>query len=133
MLEGEWPVDHQRLTNRKIMMGNKETILKYMEGFEASDHQMILACVTDDVKWEMTGQFSLSGKAEFDQEIENDNFIGSPTIQIIRLIEENDIVIAEGTVRGHMKNGALLNAEFCDVFHMENGKIKMLKTYLMHK
>ena len=63
---------------------------------------------------------------DFDKEIENDNFIGSPTIQIIKLIEENNIVIAEGAVQGNMKNGNKLDAVFCDVFEMENGKIKKL-------
>ena len=77
--------------------------------------------------------FRLSGKEAFDKEIENDNFIGSPTIQIIRMIEENNIVIVEGAVQSKMKNGDLLDAVFCDVFHMQNEKIKHLTSYLMNK
>ena len=115
------------------MTPNKQIIEKYMDGFRTSDHEKILSCLTEDVIWEMPGVYSHFGKEEFDKEIENENFIGSPTIQVFRLVEENDIVIAEGAVQGKFKNGNLLNAVFCDVFHMENGKIKRLTSYLMSK
>ena len=115
------------------MTDNKQTIQNYIEGFINSDHEKILSCLTEDVKWEVPGMFSINGKEAFDKEIENDNFEGSPAIQIIRLIEENDIVVAEGAVQSKMKGGGMLDALFCDVFHMENGKIRQLTSYLMNK
>lgn len=113
------------------MTSNKQTIETYIEGFRRSDHAQILSCLTDDVVWEMPGVYQHNGKEEFDKEIENENFVGSPAIQIKRLTEENDVVIAEGDVQGRMRNGGELNAVFCDVFEMENGKIKRLTSYLM--
>ena len=77
------------------MTESKKTVEKYMEGFRRSDHQMILDCLTDDVVWKMPGVYTHRGKEAFDKEIENDNFVGSPTIQVKRLVEENDIVIAQ--------------------------------------
>ena len=115
------------------MSENKKTVQKYMDGFIASDHEMILSCLTDDVVWYMPGFFHLTGKEAFDKEIENDNFEGRPEIKIIRMIEENDIVVAEGSVQSRMKAGGMLDALFCDVFHMDKGKIKQLTTYLMNK
>jgi ketosteroid isomerase-like protein len=112
-------------------MSNKKVIEKYIDGFNKSDHEQILSCLTDDVIWEMPGLFYKVGKQEFDNEIENDAFEGSPTVSIIRLIEEGDIVVAEGSVKSKMKNGGLLDAMFCDVFHFNNGKIKQLTGYLM--
>ncbi len=112
---------------------NKRTVQKYMDGFSASDHEMILSCLTDDITWYMPGNFHLHGKAAFDKEIENENFVGSPTIAVTRMVEENDVVVAEGTVQGKMKAGGLLDALFCDVFLMEKGKIKQLTTYLMSR
>lgn len=111
------------------MSPNKLTVEKYMNGFRESDHAKILSCLTDDVRWEMPGYFSLQGKAAFDKEIQNDLFTGSPIIQIVRLVEENDIVVAEGTVKAQFKAGGMLDALFCDVFEMQNGKIKQLTTY----
>jgi ketosteroid isomerase-like protein len=113
------------------MTDNKKTIEKYMEGFRRSDHRMILECVTDDVVWIMPGVYEHHGRNAFDKEIENENFEGSPTIQVTRLTEENDVVIAEGAVQAKMKNGNKLDAVFCDVFEMKGGKIRRLTSYLM--
>ena len=115
------------------MTENKKTIEKYMDGFIASDHEKILSCLTEDIVWDMPGFFHLNGKQAFDKEIENDNFEGRPTIKITRMIEENDIVVAEGSVQIKITAGGMLDAVFCDVVHMENGKIKHLTTYLMNK
>ena len=112
------------------MTENKRTVERYMDGFKKSDHEQILHCLTEDVEWEMPGAFHIFGKDAFDKEIENDAFVGSPTITITRMLEENDVVIAEGTVRVEKKAGGFLNAVFCDVFTMENGNIRRLTTYL---
>ncbi len=74
----------------------------------------------------MPGAFYLKGKDVFDKEIENDAFTGNPTIKITRMTEENNVVIAEGTVRSARRDGGFLNAMFCDVFAMENTKVKRL-------
>lgn len=115
------------------MSENKKIIENYMDGFRESNHQKILSCLSNDVVWEMPGIYKHVGKEAFDKEIENENFTGSPTIQIHRLVEENDVVIAEGSVQASMKNGNKLDAVFCDVFIMENQKIKHLTSYLMSK
>ena len=115
------------------MTENKQTVQKYMDGFVAGDHEMILSCLADDVVWDMPGFFHLTGKEAFDKEIGNENFEGTPTIQVIRMVEENNIVVAEGAVQSKMKTGGMLDAVFCDVFHMEGGKIKLLTSYLMNK
>ncbi len=115
------------------MTQNKQTIMDYLDGFRATDHTKILSCLTDDVTWYLPGAINLSGKEAYDKEIENENFVGSPTIDLVRMIEENDIVVAEGTVKGKMKAGGEFESLFCDVFHMQNGKIKHLTTYIMNK
>lgn len=112
-------------------MSNKKVVESYIDGFNKSDHAQVLSCLTDDVTWEMPGFFLKTGKQEFDSEIENEAFEGRPNVTIIRMIEENNIVVAEGAVKSKMKNGVLLDAVFCDVFHFEDGKIKKLTTYLM--
>ena len=113
------------------MTGNKRTVQRYMEAFARSDHAEILACLTEDVEWVLPGAFHLSGKTAFDQEIENDAFVGSPTIKVVRLTEEHNVVVAEGRVRCARKEGGLLNAVFCDVFEMRGERIRRLTSYLM--
>jgi len=113
------------------MTENKRTVEKYVEGFRQSDHEQVLSCLTDDVEWEIPGVFHVTGKGAFDKQIENDAFVGSPAITITRMTEENDVVVAEGSVRSQRKAGGFLTAKFCDVFVMQGGKIKQLISYVM--
>ena len=115
------------------MSNQKQIVETYMNGFRTTDHAKILSCLTDDVIWDMPGFFHHVGKDAFDKEIENPNADGNPDIKIIRMVEEGNIVIAEGNVKAKMKDGTLLDAAFCDVFHFTNGKISKLTTYLMFK
>ncbi len=113
------------------MSQNKHTVQAYMDAFTRTDRATILSCLTDDVQWDVPGAFHISGKAAFDKEIENDAFVGSPTIRVTRMVEEGDIVVAEGTVQSARKDGGMLNAVFCDVFVMQEAKIRHLTSYLM--
>ncbi|HKO22715.1 MAG TPA: nuclear transport factor 2 family protein [Candidatus Eisenbacteria bacterium] len=113
------------------MSRNKQTVERYMEGFRRSDHAMILSCLTDDVVWDMPGAFHLVGKEAFDREVENPAFTGKPTITISRVIEENDVLVAEGAVQAKRSDGGMLDAVFCDVFEMRDGKVRRLVSYLM--
>jgi hypothetical protein len=79
-----------------------------MDGFRKGDHALILSCLTDDVEWEMPGGFHLTGKEAFDREIENEAFVGRPTITVTRMTEEHDVVVAEGSVRTERQSGGFL-------------------------
>ena len=118
-------------TKNPAISKNKQTVQKYMDAFGKTDHATILSCLTDDIEWFIPGAFRITGKAAFDKEIENDAFVGSPTIKVSRMIEEEDVVIAEGSVRATRKDGGALNLLFCDVFEMRDAKIKRLTSYLM--
>ncbi len=109
---------------------NKRTVRRYMEGFTRSDHAQILSCLTEDVEWIIPGMFHRTGKEAFDSEIENEAFVGSPAIELHRLTEESDVVVAEGTVRSARRAGGKLHAVFCGVFVMRDAKVRMLTSYL---
>ena len=113
------------------MSKNKKIVERYMDGFNKSDHGQILSCLTDDVEWILPGVFHLKGKDAFDKEIENPAFEGKPLIVITRMIEENNIVIAEGTVRAKKKDVEYMNLVFCGIFEMRGGLIQRLTSYLM--
>jgi ketosteroid isomerase-like protein len=113
------------------MSRNKKTIEKYMDGFRKSDHEEILSCLDDDVEWVIPGMFHIKGKDAFDREIENPVFVGRPTISVTRMTEEDNVVVAEGRVQCARRDGGFLNAVFCDVFVLQDAKIKHLTSYLM--
>jgi uncharacterized protein len=107
----------------------KRVVERYIEGFRTGDHELIHACLTDDVAWEMPPYFSLSGRAAFDDAIENDASPGLPDIQLTRLVEEGDVVVAEGAVQAALAAGGRIDALFCDVFSFRGDRISRLVTY----
>jgi uncharacterized protein len=113
------------------MTRNRATVETYFDGFRTSDHAVVLSCLTDDVEWLIPGAFHITGKEAFDKEIENEAFVGSPSIDVTRIVEADDIVVVEGTVRTERRSGRFLNLAFCDVFEMRGGKIRRLISYLM--
>jgi ketosteroid isomerase-like protein len=122
-------LEHQAPGDRTSV--NKKTVAAYMDAFRASDHARVLACLTEDVEWEIPGTFHLRGKEAFDKEIENEAFVGRPDITVTRTTERDDVVVAEGSVRTRRKDGGILVLAFCDVFEMRDGKIRRLISYLM--
>ena len=112
-------------------MRNKQTIESYMDGFRRTNRAQILSCLTDDVEWKIPGVFDVRGKEEFDRHIVDDGFTGHPEITVTRLTEENDVVVAEGRVRAQRTDGSYVNLEFCDVFELQDGRIRRLISYLV--
>ena len=113
------------------MSQRKSVVETYFEGFRRSDHEQILACLTDDVAWDLPGYMHLTGKDAFDQEIENDEFVGSPTLTVDRLIEEGDAVVAIGSGETTHESGELRRFVFCDVFTFTGDKICRVESYLV--
>lgn len=113
------------------MSPNKQTVQKYLDAFTRTDRTAIHSCLTDDVEWLIPGMFHTTGREAFDREIENDAFVGSPLIQVTRMTEESDVVVAEGRVRAARRDGGTLHAVFCDVFVMREARIRHLTSYLM--
>jgi len=126
-----WALDGHSRIWRSNMTENKKTIEKYIDGFNKSDHKQILECLTENIEWEIPGSLHVFGKDSFDKEIYNDAFVGKPAVTVSRMVEEDDVVIAEGKVLAMKKDGSFLNLVFCDVFDMEKTKIKKLVSYLV--
>jgi ketosteroid isomerase-like protein len=113
------------------MTENKRTVQKYMDGFKKTDREAILSCLTDDVEWEIPGMFTARGREAFNNHIVDPGFAGHPVIDVTRMTEENNVVIAEGSVLARRDDGTTLPLVFCDVFELEGGKIRRLVSYLM--
>jgi ketosteroid isomerase-like protein len=113
------------------MSDNKRTVQRYIEGFRTTDRETILSCVTEDVEWEIPGLFRAEGRVAFNSHIVDPGFSGNPMIDLVRMTEENDVVIAEGRVLARREDGTTLALAFCDVFEMQNGRIRRLVSYLV--
>jgi uncharacterized protein len=112
-------------------MSNKLAVQTYMDAFSKTDKPTILSLLTEDVIWEMPGYYRHTGIEAFEKEIHPPHADGPPDIKLTRLIEEGDIVVAEGTVKAKMTSGQMIDAVFCDVFHFRESKIHQLTSYVM--
>lgn len=110
---------------------NKQTIEKYIDGFRNTDHEQILSCLTEDIKWTVFGAFQLTGKAAYDGEIENEAFVGSPELEITRMVEQGDVVMAEMTVRSELAAGGTFRGAMAEVFVMRDGLIAERRAYVI--
>jgi uncharacterized protein len=114
------------------MSVRKLVVERYFDGFRKSDHQQILGCLSDDVAWDLPGYRHLRGKEAFDGEIENEDFVGSPTLTVDRLVEEGDVVVAIGEGEATRKDGAVFRFAYCDVFTFDEGdEIRRVESYLV--
>ncbi len=114
------------------MSANTTTVERYIDGFNKSDHEQILSCLTDDIDWTVFGYFRLHGKEAYDREIENPAFTGSPVVSIVRMVEQDDVVMAEMTLEARRSSGELMRAAMAEVFVMRDGRITRA-TRLCHR
>ncbi len=118
------PVTHVATRRKRI-------VAQYFDGFLASDHAAILATLTDDVVWDLVGFKQLRGKKAFDSEIENENFVGSPTLVIDRLVEEGDTLVAIGTGEGKLRAGSVFRFSYTTVFSFRDELIGRVESYVV--
>src|SRR6059058_4967127 len=114
------------------MSRNIETVNTYLDGFRRLDHEQILSCLTDDIKWTVFGAFQLTGKDAYDKAIDGaPEFVDPPELNVVRMVEQDDVVMAEltGTVRraacGEMR------MSMAEVFVMREGKIAERRAWVI--
>jgi ketosteroid isomerase-like protein len=112
-----------------VLAPHKAVVEAYIDGFRRSDHEAILACLDDDVVWVLHGYRTLQGKAAFDDEIENDAGVGSPTLHLDRLVEEGDTVVAVGTGEMTLKDSGSVAFVFAEIFTFTGDTISRIETF----
>jgi ketosteroid isomerase-like protein len=106
------------------MSRNTDTVNRYLDGFRTGNHELILSCLTDDIAWTVYGAFRLSGKAAYDAAIDGGpEFAGPPTLDLVRIVEQDDTVMAELTGTAPRTDGSVLRMSMAEVFRLRDGLI----------
>jgi len=113
------------------MSTRQQAVHDYMDGFRRSDHGAILALLTDDVVWRIHGARTTHGKAEFDDEIENPAFEGSPELEVERTLEAGDVVVVTGVGRGRIRDGDGFRFAYSDLFTFRGELIAQVDSYVV--
>jgi ketosteroid isomerase-like protein len=109
----------------------QDTVHRYMDGFRRTDHAAILACLTDDVTWCIHGVRTTVGRAEFDTEIENPAFEGSPELTVERTLEADDVVVVTGTGIGRHREAGPFRFAYGDLFTFRGDLIARVDSYVV--
>lgn len=113
------------------MSHNKQTVEKYLDGFRKNDHEQILSCLTEDIEWTVFGAFHLIGKQAYDEAIEGPGFTGAPQLEVVRMVEEGNVVMAELTGRVTRDTGELMRMSMAEVFVLRDGKIAERRAWVI--
>ena len=113
------------------MTTRRQIVDRYMDGFRHSDHDAILACLTDDVVWHIHGFRTTRGKAEFDGEIENPAFEGRPELTVDRTLDADDVVVVTGTGVGRHREAGRFRFAYNDLFTFRDGLIAQVDSYVV--
>jgi len=109
----------------------RDLVASYFDGFRSSDHARILDTLTDDVEWVIHGHRTTRGKTEFDSEIENPAFSGSPELDVHRIFEDGPVVITTGEGRGTTVEHGAFRFAFNDLFTFRDGLIQRVDSYVV--
>ena len=114
------------------MSPNKTTVERYIDAFNRADRKQILACLTDDVVWDIPRTHLGAGHAVGREAFADEAAKAPPgtVITTTRLVEEDDVVVAEGAVTTKTPDGQPFTLIFCDVFTLRDSKITRLTSYL---
>jgi ketosteroid isomerase-like protein len=114
------------------MSRNIETVNRYLDGFRKNDHAQILACLTDDIEWTVFGAFQLKGKQAYDNAIDGaPEFVDPPVLDVVRMVEQGDIVMAELTGMAKRATGGEMRMSMAEVFVMRDGKIAERRAWVV--
>ena len=114
------------------MSQNTQTVHTYLDGFRKNDHAQILSCLTDDIKWTVFGAFQLTGKEAYDKAIDGaPTFIDPPELEVVRMVEQGDVVMAELTGTAKRAAGGEMRMPMAEVFVMRNGKIAERRAWVI--
>jgi ketosteroid isomerase-like protein len=122
---------------------NKALIQKINEEFSKGNKEYVLDHLADDIRWNIVGMPVINGKSDFIKTMEMmESAVGGfSDIDLKNVIAEGDYVVVEGTgssdvkeVRSYLSYETIAlsgNPSFCDVYHIVNGKIKELTSYIV--
>jgi len=114
-------------------MTNLEIVQKLNTAFAEGCIEKMRQFVANDVHWNVVGAITSIAKEAFNKAGGNKHFIGLPRISIKKEIEKENYVAIEGEIKCSQSDGRMLDAFFFDIYRIEEGKIKAMQSFIIHK
>lgn len=116
---------------------NKQVVLNFYEAGTRGDMDACLALIADDVSWTNIGSTRFSGTQVGKQAL-LENLLGPLFSQLksgiatnlVRLVAEDDIVVAQTTGVAETTAGVPYNNTYCQVMRIRDGQIAEVMEYM---
>lgn len=113
------------------MVNNNKAILeKANAAISKGDNEGFLSQCTEETIWTFVGDKMLKGKEAVRQWMRT-AYVEPPKFNVENLIEEDDFVIAVGTISMNGEDGKIADYSYCDVWRFRNGKMDELKAFVI--
>ncbi len=115
------------------MTTNALMLKQFNDAFAKGDTHYIAEQVTDDIVWEMVGEFHLKGKEAFQNSLREMESVETLDMQILNTITQGRTAAVNGTMKIKEASGEVKSFGFCDVYEFngfKNAKIKKMTSYV---
>jgi ketosteroid isomerase-like protein len=106
---------------------------RFNDAFASGDIKYISQQVTDDIVWDMVGDFNIKGKKAFDDSLKEMAGIETLDMQILNTIINGKIAAANGTMKIKETSGNIKSFGFCDIYEFNDlgNKIQKMTSYVV--
>ncbi len=109
---------------------NTKFLRQISEAFPKGNLEFFLPFLANDIKWNILGYGTVSGKEEVLEVFKMSQLESFPVVTIKNIVAEGNYVVVESTGEANTKNGKPYNQTYCDVFYFDNEKLLEITTYL---
>lgn len=113
------------------MENYKEIVDKINETFTKGDTEGFLSYCADDVKWNMVGETSVTGKESVRQFMAHMEGCEPPSFTVDAMAADGEYVAAQGDMTMKDENGNVNDYRYCDFYRFSDGKIVELNSYVI--
>lgn len=115
-------------------MDNRKILQQFLDVFNKNDIEGILGHMTDDVQWTILEDRQLTGKEAVRKFLYDYKDIQVASATRDHFIVEGDHASVGGeAVCRNVKSGEEFDMYYCDVYQLQNGKIRNMVTYIVIK
>jgi len=115
-------------------MTTQAAFLKQLnDAFAKGDTDYIANQVTDDISWDMVGDFSISGIEAFKNSLKEMEGMETLDMQIDKTIIHDKNAAVNGTMKIKESSGNIMSFGFCDIYEfadLKNLKINKMISYV---
>lgn len=109
---------------------NKSVLLQANAAIAAGDNEGFLSHCTDDIRWTMVGEGTLEGKGAVRQWMKS-AYATPPRFKVDRLVAEDDMVVALGTIMADGVDGQSTELAYSDVWRFRDRRMVELNAFVI--